>query len=73
MFVDQCCRKSVRERYSNKYERVWERRIRRCESIDYKFKEREWKKVEILIGFREWNRKAWNDVSGPKYVNTKCK
>jgi hypothetical protein len=64
MFVDECCKKKVREKDFNKYERVWKRRIRQCESANQKFKEREWKRVEILIGFREWNREAWNGVVG---------
>ncbi len=42
------------------------------ESDDQKFREEEWKKVEILIGFRKWDREAWGGVSGLRYADTEC-
>ncbi len=31
-----------------------------------------WKRVENLIGFREWNRETWSSVSGLRYADTEC-
>jgi hypothetical protein len=63
----------MKEGDSNKYEKVWKRRIRWCESIDQTFRERKWKIINILIGFREWDREAWSGVNGLWYADTKCK
>jgi len=30
-------------------------------------------RIGILIGFREWDRKAWGDVSELRYVDIKCR
>jgi hypothetical protein len=51
-------KKNERKRDFNKYERIWNKRIRQCELADQKFRKREWKKVGILIGFREWDGEA---------------
>jgi hypothetical protein len=48
---------------------VWERRIRWCESVDQKFKEKEWEKVGILTSFKECEREAWGGVSGKGMLN----
>jgi hypothetical protein len=37
---------------------MWEKRIRQCELADPKFREREWKRIKILTGLREWDRKS---------------
>ncbi len=75
MFADQYCKKSERKKDSNKYEKMWERRIKRCELIDHKFRERKWKSVGILIGFRKWEKEAWGGVSGKDMLTkfAKCK
>jgi hypothetical protein len=32
-----------------------------------------WKKIGILIGFKEWDIEAWSGVSGFGYVDIECK
>ncbi len=47
----------MRERDFNKYERMWKKMIRWCELADQKFREKEWDRIWILIGFKEWPKK----------------
>lgn len=65
-------KESDREIDFNKYERVWDKRIRRCELANQNFRERV-KENRDSIGFKKWDREAWSDVSGFGYADTECK
>jgi len=43
---------------------MWKRRIRQCELVDQKFREKKWERVKILTSFKEWEREPWNSVNG---------
>jgi hypothetical protein len=43
---------------------MWKRRIRQCELVDQKFREKKWERVKILTSFKEWEREPWSSVNG---------